>query len=376
MNNTLYLPVSVEPDFIDYINEARDKFVLFMNAQDWNTELRKQAEVLLIAYDQMGDKLSKQPLSLEEVRDYLAGVQGNDLASVASHTASVGNSIELSNELLISLGFTLITGGSFENIKMPYFCKDAVLLFFNESRTEHEYNSFLIGYGFNDFSGKYYAARFKWIKSLGELEAIYNSITNKKLNSEQKGKDVASDIIEPERKFYCKEYDSVGYTCEEQCRACNKAENAPDLEPEHDPNEINSCNYCGGLIHWSVKFCDEQCKAASMNLALAIEAAIRHTLVVENKQSIGITVNKILSLLNKEQTPERNVATELNSSTEPLPNKELPTLEPEQGEAVAFANWLNENNYQFGEDNKTFYDLLDEKFTTKQLYQLFKNKKP
>lgn len=45
-------------------------------------------------------------------------------------------------------------------------------------------------------------------------------------------------------------------------------------------------------------------------------------------------LKRAYKVLNSEQTPERSVATELNSSTEPLPNKELPTLEPEQGEAV------------------------------------------
>jgi hypothetical protein len=39
-----------------------------------------------------------------------------------------------------------------------------------------------------------------------------------------------------------------------------------------------------------------------MNLRLAIEAAIRHTLVVENKQSIGYAVEKILSLLPNSST--------------------------------------------------------------------------
>jgi hypothetical protein len=76
-------------------------------------------------------------------------------------------------------------------------------------------------------------------------------------------------------------------------------------------------------------------------------------------------------LLNSEQT------------TEPLPNKELPTLEPEQMEsdAVAFAEWLVKRKVEpigggIWEDHGAGGNGVCPVVKTSSLYQLFKNKQP
>lgn len=55
-------------DFIQYLSEARDQFVQAINKQQWNTELRTEAENILIAYDQMREKINQSP-SPQEVTD-------------------------------------------------------------------------------------------------------------------------------------------------------------------------------------------------------------------------------------------------------------------------------------------------------------------
>lgn len=56
MEKKTYQPPS-SVDFDEYIREERDAFVLAINEAPWNTKQRTQAENLLIAYDQMRDKL-------------------------------------------------------------------------------------------------------------------------------------------------------------------------------------------------------------------------------------------------------------------------------------------------------------------------------
>lgn len=46
--------------FMGYITEARDEFVLTIQQQEWNTEMRTAAEDILIAYDQMKQRLLTQ----------------------------------------------------------------------------------------------------------------------------------------------------------------------------------------------------------------------------------------------------------------------------------------------------------------------------
>jgi hypothetical protein len=50
--------MTTDQGFIDYILEARDQFVRAINEQQWDTALRTEAENILIAYDQMRERLS------------------------------------------------------------------------------------------------------------------------------------------------------------------------------------------------------------------------------------------------------------------------------------------------------------------------------
>lgn len=98
LNNTLYLPVSVET--MEDLPKIQGSYLV--NDGTGMKELTYYLEIPdkwwygpgyydFIKWDKV--KVWLKPLSLEEVRDYLARVQGNDLASVASHTSAVGNSI-------------------------------------------------------------------------------------------------------------------------------------------------------------------------------------------------------------------------------------------------------------------------------------------
>lgn len=69
----------------------------------------------------------------------------------------------------------------FENIKMPYWVKAGVCLFYNTPiKTDHQ-DSFYIGYG-EMREGKYYAVAFRWINSLEELTRIYEAIVLKSIS--------------------------------------------------------------------------------------------------------------------------------------------------------------------------------------------------
>lgn len=46
-----------DKDFEQYVEEVKQEFVTAANALEWNTETRTKCETLLIAYDQMKDKL-------------------------------------------------------------------------------------------------------------------------------------------------------------------------------------------------------------------------------------------------------------------------------------------------------------------------------
>jgi hypothetical protein len=50
----------MEPEFEKFISEARDQFVRKVNEQEWDTQLRMEAENLLVAYDQMRERLREQ----------------------------------------------------------------------------------------------------------------------------------------------------------------------------------------------------------------------------------------------------------------------------------------------------------------------------
>ncbi len=85
----------------------------------------------------------------------------------------------LSAALLSELGFHSNVGG-FENLQMPYYAKDAVLLFYNEHRTEWEQKDFYIGHG-SMRNGTYYVSCFRWIDTLAQLKQVYKAITGNEL---------------------------------------------------------------------------------------------------------------------------------------------------------------------------------------------------
>lgn len=53
-------------DFKQYLSEARDRFCKKINEQNWNTELRTEAENILIAFDQMRERLTPPPSGKSE----------------------------------------------------------------------------------------------------------------------------------------------------------------------------------------------------------------------------------------------------------------------------------------------------------------------
>jgi hypothetical protein len=87
----------------------------------------------------------------------------------------------LSVALLSEYGFKQINveDSPFEDYKMPYFCKDAVILLYNEG--EGNENSFYIGYAENRF-GKYTVVPFRWIHTEVELLEVYKSVRGSELS--------------------------------------------------------------------------------------------------------------------------------------------------------------------------------------------------
>lgn len=49
--------LGTEGTFEDYIKFARNKFVKYINAQEWDNKFRTESEDILIAFDQMREKL-------------------------------------------------------------------------------------------------------------------------------------------------------------------------------------------------------------------------------------------------------------------------------------------------------------------------------
>jgi hypothetical protein len=90
--------------------------------------------------------------------------------------------IPLTEDWLIRFGFEKLPGGNIVNCSLPYWAKDALLLFFNESPP---YNTYLIGYGFN-IADQYYAATHRWINSVHELQNVYKEYRNSELTLKEK----------------------------------------------------------------------------------------------------------------------------------------------------------------------------------------------
>lgn len=94
---------------------------------------------------------------------------------IDSTSASLLPNPLLSAALLSEYDFKLVEADDspFEDYKMPYYCKDAVILLFNKG--EGNENLFYIGYGEGRF-GKYTVVPFRWISKESELLEIYKAV--------------------------------------------------------------------------------------------------------------------------------------------------------------------------------------------------------
>jgi hypothetical protein len=79
--------------------------------------------------------------------------------------------IPLSKDILLRLGFEKLERKDvFENIILPYWVKNSVLLFYNEG--EHNKGSYLLGFG-EMRAGKYMAATIRWIYDVHTLQNAF-----------------------------------------------------------------------------------------------------------------------------------------------------------------------------------------------------------
>ena len=101
-------------------------------------------------------------------------------SKLKTSTPTIGNTL-LSAALLSEYGFkqVKVEYSPFEDYKMPYWCKDAVILLYNEG--EGNENSFYIGYGEGCF-GKYTVVPFRWIHHENELLEIYKAVRGVELS--------------------------------------------------------------------------------------------------------------------------------------------------------------------------------------------------
>jgi hypothetical protein len=82
----------------------------------------------------------------------------------------------LSAEYLIEKGFKLCDKAF--GIDMPYYAKDAVLMFFNEPVPEYNLMDFHAGFG-EMREGEYHIVRFRWINREDQVDDIYYALTGK-----------------------------------------------------------------------------------------------------------------------------------------------------------------------------------------------------
>jgi hypothetical protein len=91
------------------------------------------------------------------------------------------NPVPLTEEWLLKFGFALCPAcKDFERLKMPYYAKEGVLLFFNEHRTTYELSDYYIGFG-EMRGGEYSAVAFRWIEYVHQLQNLYFALTGEEL---------------------------------------------------------------------------------------------------------------------------------------------------------------------------------------------------
>lgn len=89
--------------------------------------------------------------------------------------------IPLTEEWLFRFGFLKHEGNAFENLNLPYWAKDGVLLFFNIGQEEYAWK---LGYG-EMRSGIHYVATMRWVDKVNELQNAFHALTGKELELKQ-----------------------------------------------------------------------------------------------------------------------------------------------------------------------------------------------
>ena len=86
---------------------------------------------------------------------------------------------KITTEYLSENGFRQ-NPATFEDLMMPYYVKEGVCLFYNDSRLPNEEHNYLIGYA-EMRMGKYYATTFRWISDQEQFETIFLAIQGRNL---------------------------------------------------------------------------------------------------------------------------------------------------------------------------------------------------
>lgn len=85
--------------------------------------------------------------------------------------------IPLTEEWLLKFGFTLVEESPFEEIKMKYWVRNRICLFFNESEP---FNTYLLGFADQRF-GKYSVVTGNWIEYVHTIQNAFHSLTGEEL---------------------------------------------------------------------------------------------------------------------------------------------------------------------------------------------------
>lgn len=94
--------------------------------------------------------------------------------------------VPLTEDWLLKFGFERVMKSEFKTHQMPYWAKDGVLLFYNESPP---FNTYLACYGewISDFKGggEYICTGKRWIEYVHQLQNLYNALTENELTTQQ-----------------------------------------------------------------------------------------------------------------------------------------------------------------------------------------------
>jgi hypothetical protein len=88
------------------------------------------------------------------------------------------NKSNITTDWLTLNRFKLVETNPFEDIPLPYYVRNSVILFFNPPLGEYN-TSFLLGYG-EMRQGKYKAVTFRWTDKKETIVNIFEAITGEK----------------------------------------------------------------------------------------------------------------------------------------------------------------------------------------------------